>query len=683
MTFETNVKEAQRFYYTGATTMFTSQRNERFSYCLYVPTLHERTERPLPLLVIMHGTARTAMEYRDAFADFAERHGAVVLAPLFPASLSDPEELHHFKFLDSGGTRWDQVLLDIVDEVGEAFRVQRERFLLHGFSGGGQFAHRFFYLHPDRLAAVSIGAPGRVTLLDAAQPWWLGVQDIGARFGIRLDVPAMTQVPVQMVVGAEDTETWEINNVGDPNWLPGAERAGATRIERLASLRDSFTDAGIGVRFDLVPGVAHDGPRVLSVVRDFFADVLAAQHEDAAGGRPAAPEERVTPAAFAHISGYRPVVGLADPLQTRSRYPQAITGEQRKGALDLLRRARAISLHDHPIRLPEPMTATSWSRWRAVGREELGYAGIQRSGLTGIFASANSWHTKEELVTWFGRMAADLAHQPTVRQARSAGDLAALDPASTQTGVLLALETITAFQDDPDGVECLYGFGLRMAGLSYDPGNALAGGLAQQQDPGLSAEGLRMVGLLNDLGVIVDLAHVGDRSAIEAAEASRKPVTISHAGARAVWPIPRLKPDDVLRAVAATGGVIGVSAAPNSTRSRRHPLHTIDSVIDHVDYLVDLVGIEHVGFGPDTMFGDHTGLHRARGGQDGPDYAYTPTEPVPAADEVDHVDGVENPAENFVDLVVRLGARGYPEDQVAALVGGNAMRLLTTVVDDA
>lgn len=681
MTFETNVKEAQRFYYTGATTMFTSQRHERFSYCLYVPTVHERTERQLPLIVIMHGTARTAMEYRDAFADFAERYGAVVLAPLFPASLSDPEELHHFKFLDSGGTRWDQVLLDIVDEVAEAFRVERGRFLLHGFSGGGQFAHRFFYLHPDRLAAVSVGAPGRVTLLDTAQPWWLGVEDIGARFGIPLDVPAMTRVPVQMVVGAEDTETWEINNVGDPNWLPGAERAGATRIERLASLRDSFTEAGISVRFDLVPGVAHDGPRVLPVVQDFFAAVLTGRHEDARGDRVAG-DERAAPAAFAHLTGYRPVVELADPLKTRSSYPQTISSERRAEALRLLRRARAISLHDHPIRLPEPMTATSWSRWRAVGREELGYAGLERSGLTGIFASANSWHSKDELVMWFGRMAADLAHQPTVRQARSARDLAALDPGSTQVGVLLALETITAFQDDPDGVECLYGFGLRMAGLSYDPGNALAGGLAQEEDPGLSTEGRRMVTLLNDLGVIVDLAHVGDRSAIEAAEVSRRPVTISHAGARAVWPIPRLKPDDVLRAVAATGGVVGVSAAPGSTRSRRHPLHTIDSLIDHVDYLVDLIGIEHVGFGPDTMFGDHTGLHRARG-LDGPDYAYTPTEPVPAAAAADHVDGVENPAENFVDLVVRLGARGYAEDQIAALVGGNAMRLLASVVDDA
>jgi len=91
------------------------------------------------------------------------RRGARLRDPgaFVPGRIGDPEDLHNFKFIQYQDIRFDQVLLDIVDEVGERFNLDTDRFCLHGFSGGGQFTHRFLYLHPDRLAAASIGAPGR------------------------------------------------------------------------------------------------------------------------------------------------------------------------------------------------------------------------------------------------------------------------------------------------------------------------------------------------------------------------------------------------------------------------------------------------------------------------------------------------------------------------------------------
>ncbi|WP_031465128.1 hydrolase [Sciscionella sediminilitoris] len=266
------VKDTKAFYRTGATTFFAARCDQRFSYSLFVPVSCQETDRRHPLVVIMHGTGRTAETYRDAMAEFAEENSCVVLTPLFPAGIIDPDDLHNYKFIGYRDIRYDKVLLDIVDEVAERFPVQRN-FLLHGFSGGGQFTHRFLYLHPGRLRAASIGAPGRVTLLDD-RDWWLGTGDTRERFGITVDPAAIREVPVQMVVGEEDTETWEINNPGDSNWLDGAEKAGRTRIERLRTLRDEFTRHGIEVRFDLVPGIGHHGPSVLPVVRDFFAEQL-------------------------------------------------------------------------------------------------------------------------------------------------------------------------------------------------------------------------------------------------------------------------------------------------------------------------------------------------------------------------------------------------------------------------
>ncbi|GAA2210115.1 hypothetical protein GCM10009850_055740 [Nonomuraea monospora] len=270
------VRHPTGFYSAGATTVFASRHDQRFSYCLYVPSAHAPGGEPLPLVVLQHGTGRRGPQYRDHFARWAEEHGCLVLAPLFPAGIGqDPEDLHNFKFLRYGDIRFDLALLAMVEEVGERFNVRTERFLLHGFSGGGQFVHRFAYLHPERLAGVSIGAPGRITYIDRDSPWWVGLLGFEEEFGRAPGVAELRDVPVQMVVGSADVETWEINNPGDSNWMEGADAFGVTRVERLMALRDNFEEHGIGVRFDVVPGVGHEPMLLLGPVKDFFAAILA------------------------------------------------------------------------------------------------------------------------------------------------------------------------------------------------------------------------------------------------------------------------------------------------------------------------------------------------------------------------------------------------------------------------
>ncbi len=258
------------FHHSGPTSFFALQTDQRFSYCLYVPTAHQTATAPLPLVVLVHGTARTAEAYRNGFAEFAEEHGCVVLAPLFPAGIIDPEDLHNFKRIAFRGIRFDVLLLDMVEEVGRRYRVDPRRFLLHGFSGGGQFAHRFAYLHPDRLIAVSVGAPGRITRIDPKTPWWQGTGDLRERFGVDLDLPALRQVQVQMIVGELDTQTWEIAE-------PGIDAGGDTRIERLMTLRDNWQAHGVEVRFDLIAGMGHRGSHARPHVRTWFSEVLRAR----------------------------------------------------------------------------------------------------------------------------------------------------------------------------------------------------------------------------------------------------------------------------------------------------------------------------------------------------------------------------------------------------------------------
>ena len=259
----------------GGTPTFASKFDQRLHFAMYVPRELDLTD-PAPLVVIQHGTGRTGMRYRDQMRDWADEHGAILLIPTFPAGIIDEYDLHNFKFIEYKGIRFDHALLSMVDEVAERYNVYKDKFYLHGFSGGGQFVHRFLYLHPERLAAVSIGAPGRLTELDDTKEWWIGTKGFAEKFGHAPDIDAIRNVPVHMVVGADDVTTAEINNPGESNWMDGVELQGDTRVARLETLKRNYESHGIDVEMDIVPGVAHMGSGVLPAVEAYFSKQIKA-----------------------------------------------------------------------------------------------------------------------------------------------------------------------------------------------------------------------------------------------------------------------------------------------------------------------------------------------------------------------------------------------------------------------
>ena len=269
---------ARAIYDLGPTVIFSCKADPRFQYCLYVPPQVGKGAK-VDLLVAVHGTGRTSfLDFRDGFSEFGKWNDVAVLCPIFPVGVLGDGARSGYKYLAEGDIRYDLLLLEMVREVAEKYDQDWSRFAVFGFSGGGHFAHRFAILHPQTLWAASIGAAGSVTLLDADKNWWVGIRDLRERFGITFDREALAKVPVQMVVGDADLETWEITHKpGGTYWMEGANDAGATRPERLRSLAASFEKAGVSVRFDLVPGVSHDRIKVLDRVKDFLADVLRAR----------------------------------------------------------------------------------------------------------------------------------------------------------------------------------------------------------------------------------------------------------------------------------------------------------------------------------------------------------------------------------------------------------------------
>lgn len=272
-------------YDFGNTILYASRSDPRFSWCLYVPPdIHEPGPRP-ELIVSMHGTGRNVADYRNWFSEFGRWNRCVILAPLFPAGVRGDGDRDGYKYMLDGDIRYDRVVLDMVDEISERYGLSFPRFALWGFSGGGHFTHRFMLLHPQRLWAASIGAPGSVTLLDPERDWWVGTRDMHKLFGIAPDIDAMRQVAVHMVVGGADRETWEITHKpGAKRWMEGANDAGATRPDRLETLKRNFEALGIDVTLEIVPGVSHDGQRIAPRVQDFFARRLRAMRAKAAAG---------------------------------------------------------------------------------------------------------------------------------------------------------------------------------------------------------------------------------------------------------------------------------------------------------------------------------------------------------------------------------------------------------------
>jgi membrane dipeptidase len=307
---------------------------------------------------------------------------------------------------------------------------------------------------------------------------------------------------------------------------------------------------------------------------------------------------------------------------------------------------------------------------------------LAASGLTAVFdnmmdgtatVTGNTPWQWDDVVTDLGMRQADLAHQRDVVVVRTTDDIRAAH-ADGRVGLVFGLEAATPIGNDLDKLDVLFGLGIRQIGIAYSDSNGLGAGLNETNDFGLTKFGRAAVRRMNQLGLAVDVSHSSDRTGIEAAEASDKPVFMTHAGARALWDIPRLKSDGALKAVAATGGVIGMSAAPHTTISYEHTKHSILSVMDHFLYCVDLVGIDHVAFGPDTLYGDHVGLHTTFAGL--MSSAAATTTPY---ERVKYVDGLENPTESFHNIAAWLVHNGFSDDDIAKVLGGNIMRVLDEV----
>src|SRR2546425_5598580 len=347
----------------------------------------------------------------------------------------------------------------------------------------------------------------------------------------------------------------------------------------------------------------------------------------------------------------------------------------------LLDQDLAVSLHDHCFIVPEDFG--DLAEYRRQGRDFTGYAGMARSGLdagfdclmdgTATITSKAGWKW-DDIVYDLGMRMGDIAHQDFVVRGESLDDIKRAKE-NGQLAFIASLEAATAIENEVDRLDILYGLGIRSSGIAYSEANTLGSGLKEARDGVLTEFGRQAVRRMNKLGIAIDISHSGDQTSLDTIEASEKPIFITHAGARGLWNTKRMKPDEVLKALAAKGGVIGIEAAPHTTLTKKHPKHSIESYMEHFEYCADRIGIDHVAFGPDTLFGDHVGLHHYFAKQ----LSIRSAHGTQQFEEVEFVDGIENPAEAFPNIVRWLVKHDYSDGDIAKAIGGNVMRVLDEV----
>ena len=299
----------------------------------------------------------------------------------------------------------------------------------------------------------------------------------------------------------------------------------------------------------------------------------------------------------------------------------------------------------------------SWQRDPA----ELKPADFQRLRASGVkvfhpAVDPDDPHPYEAAVDWLSGWSRLLDRRPDCFVRIESGRDFQRVRAEGKVGILVGFQSSDHFRTAAD-VASFHALGQRVSQLTYNSRDRIGCGCFEAQDTGLTPYGAEIVAAMSRAGMVVDVSHCSERTCLDAFAVSRQPVLITHSNCRTLAANPRCKSDAVIRAMAARGGVMGITAVAAFV-SGRSPA-TLDELLDHFDHVARVAGVEHVGIGSDVAadaLDPRTGRVPAR-------YA---------------VRGLP-PARRVFDLTEGLIRRGYSDPAIELILGGNFQRVLSQI----
>jgi membrane dipeptidase len=240
--------------------------------------------------------------------------------------------------------------------------------------------------------------------------------------------------------------------------------------------------------------------------------------------------------------------------------------------------------------------------------------------------------------------------------------------ADGKVAVIFGIQNMGLVGNDASNVARLHALGVRIAGLTYQHANSVGGACGDEIDSGLTPLGREVVAALNEEGILICVSHVGERTSLEAIEASQKPVVFSHINVRNLANVPKNASDAQIDAIAGSGGVIGIAAWSPTVSETPNP--HLDQFLAHISYIVDRVGIDHAAIGLDLSDGlpkERLELLKSKFSKisDAPwEYMY-----------VEELSTVEK----WPTVATGLASLGYGESDMVNVLGANFMRVFRQV----
>jgi membrane dipeptidase len=291
-------------------------------------------------------------------------------------------------------------------------------------------------------------------------------------------------------------------------------------------------------------------------------------------------------------------------------------------------------------------------------------------GASACVVSVAAWESCRETMDRLGEVFRMVRESDELCLAIDAADIRAAKQHG-KLAVILHFQGTCPFEYDLDLAEIYGRLGVRVVQLAYNVRSPAADGCEEPGNAGLSRFGRQLVTELNRLGIVVDVSHTGHASSMDAVEASTAPVIASHSNAAAVHSSRRNLQDDLIRAIADSGGVIGVNGFPAFVADTSAP--TLDQYIDHMAYIADLVGPAHVGVGIDYTDRNPPMTEYEQLVADG--YWSRESYPPPPW----HYPSGLDDACGLPNLTRRLLQRGFSPQDVRGILGENWLRVFDAV----
>jgi len=241
-------------------------------------------------------------------------------------------------------------------------------------------------------------------------------------------------------------------------------------------------------------------------------------------------------------------------------------------------------------------------------------------------------------------------------------------------GIYLTHQGTNQYQGDVENVALMKAMGFGYCLLVYNNKNAVGCGIADEIDTGLTKYGRRLIQAYNKYGMVVDVNHTGNRTALDACEASAKPVIFSHSGAKGVFSSFRNMTDELIKAIAETGGSCHVFGTGAYIDPANPAVVGPEIIFKHIDYMVQLHGnADHVGYGSDYIPDMNKTMELVMSKANAyPDMGMKPGTTKKA---IEMYGPTANPARILPALVDQMLDHGYTEQDIHKILGGNIMRV--------